>query len=329
MRTNATTTPTPPGQAEFRGATAVAWLQLIRAPNLFTAAADVAMGYLFTHAAMLPGQWAELVLLAGVSGLLYASGVVLNDVEDVEIDGRQRPSRPLPSGRISSAAARRLGWQLWVAGIAAAWLAAWLANDVRPGVFALLLAGCVVLYNGVAKNTVFGPVVMGACRMLNVLMGMSLVAGPDGLPRLMRPEHWLVAAAIGLYVVGVTCFARSESRTTHPLRLLPAAVIILSGVALLLPLPRLTENKISVLAHQPDRWPLLIGLLAALLGLRCLRAVLNPVPEQIQAAVKHCLLSIIILDAAVCFVVWGSAGALIILALLVPALLLGFWIPST
>ncbi len=316
-------------ETQLRGSATVAWLELVRAPNLFTAMADVAMGYLFTHAAMQPIQWAELALLAGVSCLLYASGVVLNDVVDVETDRRERPGRPLPSGRVSVSAARWVGWLLLGTGIATAWLAAVLAHDLRPGVFALLLAGGIVLYNGVVKSTVLGPLTMGACRMLNVLMGMSLVAGPDGLPRLLRKEHWLAAAAIGLYVVGVTCFARSESRRNHPLRLLAATVIILSGVALLLPIPKLTEHAIPVLRHQPDRWPLLLGVLSALLAFRCLRAVVNPIPAQVQAAVKHCLLSIIILDAAVCFVVWGSTGAIVILALLAPALLLGFWIPST
>ena len=78
-----------------------AYLELLRLPNLFTAAADVAMGFLFVRA-----TWAAprhdwlLVPVALASILLYASGVVLTDVFDRTIDSRQRPERPLPSGRI-------------------------------------------------------------------------------------------------------------------------------------------------------------------------------------------------------------------------------------
>jgi 4-hydroxybenzoate polyprenyltransferase len=49
----------------------------------------------------------------------------------------------------------------------------------------------------------------------------------------------------------------------------------------------------------------------------------------VQAAVKNCILSLIVLDAAVCFTVRGVAGALPILVLLIPALFLGRWVYST
>ena len=43
--------------------------------------------------------------------------MVLNDVFDLEIDRRERPERPLPSGRVSLRAARLLGWTLLVLGM--------------------------------------------------------------------------------------------------------------------------------------------------------------------------------------------------------------------
>ncbi len=86
------------------------YVQLLRLPNLFTAMADVAMGFLFVRASwawnpapinLRPiGAWV-LALLALASALLYAAGVVLNDVFDLERDRRERPERPLPSGRVS------------------------------------------------------------------------------------------------------------------------------------------------------------------------------------------------------------------------------------
>ena len=43
----------------------------------------------------------HLFALMVSSGLLYVAGIVLNDYFDIEIDKRERPSRPLPSGNIS------------------------------------------------------------------------------------------------------------------------------------------------------------------------------------------------------------------------------------
>ena len=59
--------------------------------------------------------WLLAVLLAS-SSFLYMAGVVLNDFFDLELDLRERPDRPLPSGRISPRAALRLGLALMFSG---------------------------------------------------------------------------------------------------------------------------------------------------------------------------------------------------------------------
>ena len=75
------------------------YLELMRLPNVFTSMADVAMGFLFVRElATAIDAWLLAVLL-GASSLLYLAGVVLNDVFDLELDSRERPDRPLPSGR--------------------------------------------------------------------------------------------------------------------------------------------------------------------------------------------------------------------------------------
>src|SRR5262249_7892817 len=87
--------------------TLTAWLQLIRLPNVVTAAADSFAGWLLVEgSAIPPGRWLPL---AATSMVLYASGTALNDVFDFEIDRVERPSRPLPSGRISRRTAAWLG----------------------------------------------------------------------------------------------------------------------------------------------------------------------------------------------------------------------------
>jgi len=302
-----------------------AYLQLVRLPNLFTAMADVVMGFLFTHAAIGGEEAWVFGLLLGASTLVYAAGVVLNDVFDFAVDARQRPERPLPSGRVSLDAARRLGWTLLLMGTASAWLGGFLAGDLRPGLVGTGLAACVVLYDAVLKPTPLGPPAMGACRLLNVLLGMSAAAGP------WRDEHWLVAAAVGTYIAGVTWFARTEAGRSRRRHLVPATAVILAGIGLLSLLPGGCDQDriVPLLREEPGRWTLLMAVLAAMTGFRCLRAVVEPVPYRVQMAVKQCILSLVILDAAACFVVRGIPGAVMVLALLVPTVVLGWWIEST
>src|ERR1700677_320330 len=83
------------------------WLQLIRLPNVLTAAADSLAGWLLaTGSAADPGRWLPL---AAASIVLYASGTALNHVFDLEIDRAERPNRPLPSGQVSRRTAAWLG----------------------------------------------------------------------------------------------------------------------------------------------------------------------------------------------------------------------------
>ncbi len=308
--------------------TPVAYLQLVRLPNIFTAMADVAMGFLVVHAVAKPVDAWVLGLLVATSSLLYASGVVLNDVFDYRRDAVDRPERPLPSGRISVSAARGLGWMLLVLALAPACGAGILEGNFRPVGVAALLAGCVVLYNAVAKRTLGGPVVMGACRMLNVLLGMSVARQSLSLP------YWLIAGGIGVYIIGVTWFARTEARQSNRLQLALALVVMMSGIAMLACLPYVDGSVIR--GVKPHGWPLLIGVLGALIGWRCLLAVFDPKPLLVQIAVKMCILSLIMLDAAVCLACYAGRSnqqamlaTVLILMLLLPAMVLGQWIDST
>lgn len=296
-----------------------AYFELVRLPNVFTAMADVAMGFLYvcvlSNAAVLTP-----VLLVVASSLLYMSGMVLNDVFDVETDRRERPERPLPSGRISLGAARWLGWELWVLGLAVAWTVAFREGTLRPGIVASILAGTIVLYDAWLKRTPLGPLAMGTCRGLNVLLGMSVAAVP------WATEHWLIAGGIGTYITGVTWFARTEAHRSRQVSLALALVVLLAGVGLLAWFPSFRTAADPVLLRQ---WHWLIGILGLLIAWPCLRAVLDPGPIRVQMAVRQCILSLVILDASVCYVARGMFWATMIVLLLLPALLFGRWLDST
>src|SRR5947207_10574783 len=137
--------------------TLTAYLQLIRLPNVVTAAADSLAGWLLVSGSTAePGRWLPLV---AASTVLYASGTALNDVFDLEVDRAERPGRPLPSGRVSTRAAAWLGGLGLVVGPALA-LA---GGSTVSAIVAAILAGCILGYDAGLKHTPLGPGVMGAC----------------------------------------------------------------------------------------------------------------------------------------------------------------------
>jgi 4-hydroxybenzoate polyprenyltransferase len=181
----------------------LAWQQLLRAANVFTAASNVIAGFLIVQRGFEPAG--ALALLLAASACLYLAGMVLNDFFDHAVDAVERPDRPIPSGRISRSDAGTVGWGLLVCGVVAAWVAAWLYGRPMSAMIGSLLAIAVVQYDARLKNTWAGPWAMGWCRTLNGFLGASIAADFSD-----QPWAWAYAFAIGAYTVGLTYVARSE-----------------------------------------------------------------------------------------------------------------------
>ncbi|MBC8354288.1 MAG: UbiA family prenyltransferase [Planctomycetes bacterium] len=312
----------------------LAYLQLFRAPNVFTAIADVAMGFVFVAGSLEPIS--GFICLAAASCLLYTAGMVLNDVYDFEVDTKERPSRPLPSGRISRGHAQLLGYGLLAAGV----LLASCVNLIstveasivwRSGAVALLLAACVIAYDKTLKKTPLGPFAMGACRFFNVLLGMSLAGAGNITPLAFDASHLAVAGGIGVYIVGVTWFARTEAKDSSRLLLMFGVGLMATGVMMLAFFPSFATPELAARFRiEPTFvWPMALFLLTVSILRRCLSAVANPTPQQVQAAVKLSIMSLIVLDASVALLIADWPYAVGILALIVPTLLIGKWIYST
>jgi 4-hydroxybenzoate polyprenyltransferase len=308
----------------------LAYLQLTRLPNVFTAVADVLMGFLVTRPdfdlfAAAPRDYLLPGLLVAASACLYTAGMVLNDVFDVRVDSNERPSRPLPSGRVTMTNAAALGVGLLIAGVGFGWSVAQLSGDARPGWIATLLGAAVLAYDSLLKRTAFGPLGMGLCRQLNVLLGMSLSVTT------WSEWNYLIAGGIAIYIIGVTWFARTEADTSNRLQLSLAILVSGIGILMLALFPRFAPagGVVPLLQLEPGRWNLLWIALAALIGWRCIWAVIEPHPLYVQAAVRQCIFSLIMLDAVVCFAVRGTGHAVAIMLLLIPMLFLGRWVYST
>jgi 4-hydroxybenzoate polyprenyltransferase len=284
-----------------------AYLELVRLPNLFTAVGDVVVGYLIVTGGV--GVVAgELVLLGLASVALYAAGVVLNDYFDLDVDSVERPERPIPSGRIHARNAARLGFGLLGLGCLFA------AIVGLPSLLtALALAGCIVLYDARGKRIEYvGSANMGACRFLNVLLGASAVAPPSA-------AYWLwlivpVALLVFIYISGVTLLATGEvwggNRTISSL-VFGAVVLVIVGVVWL----GWSERLAQPLASLP---------FLAIFGVATLsvigRVVSAPTAPNIRTAIKTCVLSLLLLDAAIAAGAGGIVYGLGVAVLILPAL---------
>lgn len=310
--------------AVSRDSQLLAFAQLMRLPNVFTSFADICMAGAATGAIL--GSPGTFLLALMASGCLYLAGMVFNDVFDRAEDAKARPFRPIPSGRVSVRTAWLLGAILILGGVLFAWVASqesvnpkldWIHRHESLSV-ALLLILAILGYDAILKRTPAGPLGMGFCRFLNVLLGCSIA--PTALPPLLV---YHLAGTVGLYIVGVTWFARTEESTSQRTHLLAACGVMLAAAGLALAVPTHLPAGSS-----PWYFPFLLVIAGFWVGTPVARAVRRPEPKLVQAAVKRCIFGLVALDAvlAVAFVGWPG---LAILLLLLPAGWLGKWVYST
>lgn len=283
-------------------------LTLLRPPNVFTAFADSLAGLvmLVGLGVWMPGSaWAVVV----ASGCLYLAGIVFNDVFDREVDARERPNRPIPSALVPLHIAVLLAVVLMAGGVGIAF-----AVGRGPGLVAVVLAGAILLYDGGAKSTALGPPVMGACRGLNMALGLS-----TGLALGVRWPAIAIAAAgfLALYVAALTYLARDEvgGNTARRARtgLSFLGILAIGAVVGIAAAPGLPGSP----------WAWLWVTLATVLGLRNWAPVWrHHDPASTGRAIGGGIVLIPVLDAAICAVTGEPWLAFAVAALIFPALLL-------
>ncbi len=164
--------------------------ELVRLPAVVTIPGDAWAG---AAASGSRRGWA----MPAASALLYLGGMALNDWADRDLDAVERPERPIPSGRIEPDLARTVALGLLGSGV----VVATTLGGRSAAAVAIPLAASVVAYDQVAKDSAAGPVVMAACRGLDVAMG---VVGGDA-----RAAAPAVGAAMA-HTLGVTQLSRHE-----------------------------------------------------------------------------------------------------------------------
>lgn len=186
------------------------YLQLVRIPAVFSSLSNAWAGWWIGGAIAASVGAAHpsvgsLILGLIAAGLYLLAGMALNDIADLEVDRRERPSRPLPSGALSL----RQAWTLVVAFFATGLLCQSIANPVSA-VAGLFLVAAIFLYNFVLKGTALGPLSMGLCRVLNLAGALAL-----GFPSVktfgaLPPAAYGALVSLGFYVALVTYLARDE-----------------------------------------------------------------------------------------------------------------------
>ena len=275
------------------------YLQLMRPANLITAFADILAGMAMAglHFTTDNFLWGNAILLSISTVGLYGGGVVFNDVFDAELDAIERPERAIPSGRVSKQNASILGISLLFVGI----LTAFMVSQMS-GIFAIIISILALFYDRFGKhNNLFGPINMGLCRGVNLLLGMSIIE-----PSLVT--WWWVSIVPVIYISAITMISRGEVHGGNKNHLyfagfLYALVSIFQGFVAY-QLGNIALTILFILLH------------IFLIFKPLFQAINNPIGSNIGKAVKAGVLSLIIMDAA-----WVAASGNWALAICVLILL--------
>ena len=283
----------------------IAALQMMRPANILTAWADIWVGVAI--AGILPTAIDSTISLVTLSPLLwlliattglYGGGVVFNDVFDAELDGIERPERPIPSGRASLNFGIGLGIVLLIIGILAAIQVSWVS-----GAIATIIAFLALFYDAVGKHhPIVGPLNMGMCRGANWLLGVSIVPS-------MLEVRWFLSVIPILYIAAITVMSRGEvqggSRRTGMIAIGLLGLVVGALFSLDL-LPNFTMIFMVPfgLVWGYLVWPAFI------------QATRNPTAELIRQAVRAGIIALIALDSAIVAGFSHWSYGLLVLALL-------------
>lgn len=271
----------------------VGYLQLIRLPNLFTAASNIVAAHLIATGGS--PLWLPLSFTIFASLCFYHGGMVLNDCLDFDEDKRSRSQRPLPAGLISLTVAWSLGVGLLLLGISITYIL-----GMQAFVIGISLTTAIIIYNLSNKNGFFGCIMIGLCRSLNWCLGLSIISN--------FWLHWPIALLVGIYVAALTLISRDETQAKRP------QLLFFSGGAM-----TLGTAAYVVWTKTLEFWA--IGLLGAALIFVWYRLILiyrRYQPEQIQTLVMFLVLGLIPLDAILLFISGYFVGGIIVLSFIVP-----------
>lgn len=326
------------------------WAQLVRIPNTFTAIADVLAGAAVAGAlstTTIDRSWPIVIAAVGMVIALYWTGMIWNDLNDVEQDRRQQRNRPLSNNQISTASATTAAYLLVILAIGIAlfialgppsWSYSIDGSDSSsslqlqfffPLLIAVALTVCIRLYNSSWKLSLCGPVLMGLCRSGSLLLGIS-VGWYLGLSSWYElPYGWMAVLGHGLYVAGFTFAGRREAEENASLPVAIGWIVSAIGLVALAFAPWFAPSEIPLRMDALPTYPIVFTLMALPLIRRAWTSIVDPSPRSIQFAIKQAIFSIIFFDAILTLQFAGPWPAIAVCSLILPATLLGRYFRPT
>ena len=270
----------------------------MRPANIVTAVADILAGVAISGFFLrTPDDFSTFILLILSTIGLYGGGVVMNDVYDAELDAVERPERPIPSGLIPKTQASMLGFLLLTGGVICA-----LQVSVFSGTLALVIAVAALVYDKWAKHhSLLGPLTMGVCRGLNLLLGLSIIPG-------QVQAYWFLAMVPIIYIAAITMISQGEVHGGKKTTLYAAAILYALAMAGVLYISSTRDEVVATVFF--------IALWGFMVFLPLRKAIRKPEGKMIGRAVKAGVLALILMNAA-----WASAFGVIYLAFIIILLL--------
>lgn len=279
------------------------YLRLMRPANIVTAISDIIAGVAISGYFLHDDWQFEPVGLLVLSTIgLYGGGVVMNDYFDADLDKIERPERPIPSGLVSKTEALVLGMSLLIMGIVAAAFVNEHVYFSLSTLFAVAIAIAALVYDAWGKHQpVLGPVNMGLCRGLNLLLGMTV-----------RPETALLFTLLALvpiiYIAAITMVSRGEVHGGRKKNMYAAASLYVLAIAGVVFFSYKSGNLLNAIAF--------ILLWAALIFPPLQKAIAKPEGKQIGMAVKAGVIALIVMNAS-----WVAAYSTVYYAIIIVLLL--------
>jgi len=270
------------------------YFQLVRFPGIFTAFTNVLLGY-----SVVQGDNFSLYLLGpllATSGCLFLAGMSLNDYFDKKIDKKERPERPIPSGKILPKNALFLGIILLIiANIFSIFV------GFETVIVTIVMSLLIFSYDFKIKNfPVIGILTLSSVRFLNVILGTSIA---------FNLEIIYIAIPLAIFVTGISIFARTEglsySRKSEMLNLVFILSTIVTTIIIIF-------DKITIVQ---------LGFLGLFIVSVFFPYVLfkNNAEKSVQKKITYQLLAIMILDGVIISAFSELSYAVVAILLYIPA----------
>jgi len=285
------------------------YLVLVRLPNLFTLPSNILVGIsAISSLAFTLTSFIQFLLLVTISVLLYCVGIVLNDLYDFDIDKKERPNRPLPSGKISRRSAIVL-----VTIFSTLALILSLQVSFSTLVISTILFSVIFGYDKYLKNTHAGPFTIASARVMNILLGTSVsLRSVDSYSQIVTLTFVLIITFVYVSLIGFISRYEVHGFSDNTKLLLPPAIVatVISSIILF-----------SLMGFFKLESLIILSLFSFIMIISFSR-IYRRDSGRTKQIVRNMILSIIVLDSTFLTGIIGIELGLAVLILMGPLLVL-------